>query len=120
MASKPPLLLRLLLVGAFGLAASIDHNPLVKLQVAVGLSPSPLERFFGVRGMFSGMTEAAYQLAHFNLLGSVQANVLAIPIIGSIAAAILLWRVPELNSRPRELTFFATVIAASLINNIGH
>lgn len=115
---KPPLTFRLLLVVVLCWFARLEHNPLVQLEARLGLSPSPLERLFGIRGMFSGMTEATHRLSSLDLAGALQANVLVLPVLAAIVAAILCWNVPKLDTRRREAGFFALVIVGSAINNL--
>jgi hypothetical protein len=106
----------LLLAGLAGLAA-LDHNPLVRLEAVLGLSPSPLERWFGIRGFFSGMTEAAFRLTRLDIAGAAQANLLIFPVLAAFAAAILLWHWPKLRTRRQEYGFLALIAAGTAINN---
>ncbi|WP_162888194.1 DUF2752 domain-containing protein [Sphingomonas mesophila] len=98
--------------------AHAEHNPIVQMEARLGLSPAPLERFFGIRGPFSGMTEAAYQLAHFNVGASLVANVLTIPFLLVIAIAVWRWERPVLRSKGDELLFLGGTIAATVLNNV--
>lgn len=118
MAAKPPLALRLCLIALLAAFASLDRNPVVRLEATLGLSPSPLERL-GIRGLFSGMTEATYQLVRLDFGKALAANILVVPVIGAIALCILLWTRPKLDTRRRELIFFALVLAGIAINNIA-
>ena len=118
MASDPPVGARLLLLGALAAVAALDNNPLVRLEAQLGLSPSPLERIFGIRGFFSGMTEATHRLTEFDLVGAAQANILVFPFLGACAAAILLWRRPRIRTRGQELAFLAAAVGGTVINNI--
>lgn len=118
MAAKPPLALRLCLIALLAAFASLDRNPVVRLEAALGLSPSPLERF-GIRGLFSGMTEATYQLVRLDFGRALAANILVVPVIGAIFLCILLWTKPKLDTRRRELIFFALVLAGIAINNVA-
>lgn len=111
--------MRLCLIIACWMVAQLDHNPLVRLEAVLGLSPSPLERLFGIRGPFSGMTEASYQLAHGHVSASLAANALTIPFWTAVAACIACWSVPRLTTRRREYMAFATLIVATIINNIA-
>lgn len=115
--SKPPLSVRLVLLVLLGGVAAIDRNPIVTLEAWLGLSPSPLERFFGVRGYFSGMTEAAHRLAHFDLLGAAKANLLVFPTLFAFACVILFWTAPKLRTRSQEIAFFAFIIGGTAVNN---
>lgn len=115
---KPPIGVRLLLLGALAAFAALNDNPLVRLETRLGLSPSPLERLFGIRGFFSGMTEATHRLTRFDLVGAGQANILVYPVLAAAAAAILLWRRPRIRSRRDELAILAIAAAGTAINNI--
>lgn len=109
--------MRLIIVAGLAAFASIDSNPLVRLQAQLGLSPSPLERLFGVRGPFSGMTEATWRLTELDLGASLRANVLAIPLLAAVTASILLWRRPRMRTRSHEMAVAAVALAAAAINN---
>ena len=115
---KPGLAVRLLLLGGLAAFAALDNNPVVRLQALIGLSPSPLERLFGIRGFFSGMTEATHRLTRLDLIGAGEANILVFPFLGACAAGILLWRRPRVKTRGQELAVFAIAVAGTLINNI--
>jgi hypothetical protein len=99
--------------------ASLDRNPVVRLEAKLGLSPSPLERLFGIRGLFSGMTEATYQLVRLNFGRSLESNILVVPVLGAITLCILLWTRPKLDTRRREIAFFTLVLAGVAINNVA-
>lgn len=114
---KPGLGARLLLLGGLTAFAALDHNPVVRLQALLGLSPSPLERLFGIRGFFSGMTEATHRLTTLDLAGAAVANVLVFPFLVAVVAAILLWRWPKLRTRGQEFAFFGIAVAGTAINN---
>lgn len=116
--ADPPIGARLLLLGALAAFAALDHNPIVRLEARLGLSPSPLERLFGIRGFFSGMTEATHRLTQLDLIGAGQANILVFPVLAVAVAAILLWRWPRLRTRNQELAFFAIAVVGTAINNI--
>ena len=118
MLAKPPIAFRLCLIALLAAFASLDHNPVVRLEAKLGLSPSVLERF-GIRGLFSGMTEATYQLVRLDLGKALAANILVVPVIGTIALCILLWSRPKLDTRRRELIFLALVLAGTAINNVA-
>lgn len=119
MSAKPPIALRLCLIALLAAFASLDHNPVVRLEAKLGLSPSMLERLFGIRGLFSGMTEATYQLVRLDLGRALAANILVVPVLGAFALCILLWTRPKLDTRRREMGFFALVLAGVAINNIA-
>ena len=57
------LFLRLFLFFLLLLFFSLENNPLVRLEAIIGLSPSPIEKIFGVKSFFSGMTEGVHQMA---------------------------------------------------------
>ena len=107
-----------MLLGALAAFAALDHNPLVRLEAVLGLSPSPLERLFGIRGFFSGMTEATYRLTRLDIVGAGQANILVFPVVAAIAAAILMWRRPTIRTRRQELAVLAVAVIGTAINNI--
>ena len=88
------------------------------IQARLGLSPAPLERLLGIKSLFSGMTEAVHQLMHFNFRAAIEANVFApaIPIL--IVVSTLLWRVPKLDSKRKEWSFFFLFACASVVVNI--
>jgi hypothetical protein len=111
--------LRLLMVGLLGGFAALDRNPLVILEARLGLSPSPLERLFGIRGYFSGMTEATYRLTYLDFSGAAQANILVFPTLAAFVVALLTWRVPDLRTRARELQFIAILVLGTVINNVA-
>ncbi len=98
--------------------ARLDRNPLVRLEARLGLSPSPIERLFGVKGMFSGMTEAAYRLSHGDVTGATASNVLFVPfavvVIGAIAAG---WR-PRIRHRQDEVVALMSVLVLTLLVNL--
>lgn len=115
---RPPFALRLLLLAALIGFARLDHNPLVRLEARLGLSPSPLERFFGLRGPFSGMTEATYRLVHLDLAGSLRANILTVPLLAFVVWCLLRWTAPRLRMHRQELACLAIILAGTLINNL--
>jgi hypothetical protein len=100
-----------------GLFASLERNPLVRLEAVLGLSPSPLERLLGMRGPFSGMTEATMRLVHLDIQGSLRANVLTIPFLGAVTLAVLFWSWPRMTSRRREYEVLGLALAATAVNN---
>ncbi len=103
-----------------GWVASIEHNPLVRIEAQVGLSPAPLERFFGIKNFFSGMTEGAHRLARFDFLGSLEANIFTPLFLAASVLAILMWRVPKVDTRAKELVFFVVFVGLSLVVNVVH
>ena len=118
-APRPAIAVRLAILAGAWLIAWIEHNPLVLLVARLGLSPSPLERLFGIRGLFSGMTEASHQLARFDIGASLRANVLTIPVLILAATIILRWQAPKLATRRREVSFFVIAILGTILNNIA-
>ena len=116
---KPPPAIRLALLAFLCWFARLEHNPIVYLEARLGLSPSPLERLFGIRGIFSGMTEATHRLSLLDPIGAMEANVLVVPILGSIGAAIAYWKFPRLDTRRREVAFFGLAVAGTAINNLA-
>ena len=116
--SKPPIGARLLLLGALTAFSALDHNPVVRLEAWLRLSPSPLERLFGIRGFFSGMTEATFRLTRLDPIGAARANILVFPFLAAVAAAILLWRWPKIRDRREELAVIGLAILGTAINNI--
>jgi hypothetical protein len=116
---KPPVFVRLLIVAGLAAFASIDRNPVVRLQAELGLSPSPLERLFGLRGPFSGMTEATWRLTELDVGASLRANVLTMPLLAAAACCILAWARPQLRTRRAELAAAAIMLAACLVNNLA-
>ena len=115
--AKPPLFARIALLGLLGGFAALARNPIVLLEARLGLSPSPLERLFGIRGFFSGMTEAAHRLSRFDFVGAAQANVLVFPTIAAFTLVLLTWRAPKLRTRAQELGFFGLIVAGTALNN---
>ncbi|MCK5717750.1 MAG: DUF2752 domain-containing protein [Thiomargarita sp.] len=85
--------------------ASIRNNPLVRLEALLGLSPSPIERFFGVKSLFSGMTEGIHQFVHLNIVSSIKANIFAPLFIIIIVYSILSWNIPKMDTRKKEYFF---------------
>ncbi len=120
-ASKPPHpALRLLLLVLAWWFAAMSHNPVVRLEGRLGLSPSPLEKLAGIRGPFSGMTEGFYQLARGSVDGAVNANVLTPLVALTMIACISLWWRPRLVTRLQEATFFLAVVCATIVVNTWH
>jgi hypothetical protein len=88
------------------------------LEARLGVSPSPLERLFGIRGFFSGMTEATHRLTRLDFVGTAQANVLVYPTLAAFAVMLLSWRAPKLNTSRQEIAFLGTIVAGVVINNV--
>lgn len=100
--------------------ARLEHDPLVRLEAVLGLSPSPLEWLFGIKGLFSGMTEAAHRLSLGDLHDAVAANFLFVPLAGlTVGALILGWR-PRIRNGRDDKFFFAAVVLLTLLLNMKH
>ena len=99
---------------------SIKDNPIVRFEAVIGLSPSPIERIFGVSSLFSGMTQALHSLAHLEFGKAVSANFLVVLVPVFAVAWSLGWDIPKLDSRYKENVFFVLVILASISVNIAH
>ena len=115
---KPKFLYRLLLLIILVYFFSIENNPLVKFEAVFGLSPSPIERFFGLKSLFSGMTEGVYQFVRFNYDLSIKANIFSPLVLPIIIYILLSWKFPKINSRKKEIMFFSTFIFLSIIVNL--
>lgn len=99
---------------------AIKRNPLVRLEAVLGLSPSPLEKLFGVKGLFSGMTEGMFRLSHGDLLGSMQSNVLTPFVALAVVIGIAFGVRPRIRDRRDELLFFACIVFLSVVVNIAN
>ena len=115
---KPSYIWRFLLLVVITMFAAIDNNPLVRLEAQLGLSPSPIERIFGVKSLFSGMTEGLFQFVNMNMGSSIQANIFAPLVIPLVAYSILTWKFPKVDTRKKEHIFFSVFIMLSIIVNI--
>mgnify|MGYP001322178336 CR=1 FL=1 len=98
--------------------ASIDNNPLVKFLAITGLSPSPLETIFGIKSLFSGMTEGLYQILHLNFNQAMKANIFSPIIIPFLLYLVIKNEVPKMNNRATEALFFCGFIILSIFVNI--
>jgi drug/metabolite transporter (DMT)-like permease len=109
---------RVVLFGTAIWFVSLDRNPLVVFQAKIGLSPSPLERIFHVKGMFSGMTEGMYRLAHGDIIGAISANFLT-PIFAIVFAVCVLggYR-PRVKTKNQEFVFLLSVVLLSAAVNL--
>jgi hypothetical protein len=115
---KPRLLWRFLLILMLAGFASMENNPVVKLEAMLGLSPSPIERLFGIKSLFSGMTEGVHQFVRMNLKLSIMSNLFA-PFVMPIAIyCVLTWKIPKIDTRKKEYIFFAIFIGLSVVINI--
>lgn len=115
---KPHLIFRILILFLLCGFAYIEHNPIVRLEAILGLSPSPIERFFKVKSLFSGMTEGVHQFAKLDIVASMEANVFAPLVIPLITYYCLLWKIPKIDTKQKENIFFIGFIIFSLIVNI--
>lgn len=107
---------RLCLLGALVAAASCERNPLVRMEALVGLSPAPLERFTGIRTVFSGMTAAAYDMTRLDFLAAVRSNVLS-PVIAVICVVcIVSWKFPKATPEREPLFLGAAVVGSILVH----
>ena len=97
---------------------SLERNPVVVIIAKLGLSPSPLERLFGVKGVFSGMTEGMFRLVHGNFLGALDANVFTPAFAVVFIVCVLTGYRPKIKNRKQELIFLLLVVFLSLIVNI--
>lgn len=96
----------------------MDHNPIVRLEAIVGLSPSPLERLFGVRGLFSGMTEAAHRLSMGSLHGASSANMFFAPLAFIVVGLVLIGHRPRIRNRRDEALILGSTVALTLLLNV--
>jgi len=98
---------------------SLDRNPVVVLIAKLGLSPSPLERLFGVKGMFSGMTEGMFRLVHGDIAGAIAANVLTPVFAAVFAICVVIGYRPQVKTRQQELVFLLSVVFLSVLVNLA-
>jgi hypothetical protein len=96
---------------------SLDHNPIVALNSQLGLSPSLMERVFGIKGIFSGMTEGMFRLSRGEIEQSMAANVLtpffAIAVVGCVIAGVR----PRIKTKTAEwIVIFSTVLLVFIVN----
>ena len=98
---------------------SLERNPVVVLIAKLGLSPSPLERLFGVKGMFSGMTEGMFQLAHGNFAGAINANILTPAFATVFTICVVIGYRPQIKTRKQELVFLLSVVFLSALVNFA-
>jgi hypothetical protein len=115
---KPPFYLRLILLLSLYFFASIENNPVVKLESLMGLSPSPIEYIFGIKSFFSGMTEGVHQFIRMNLKASAEANIFAPLILPLTAYFLLSWKIPKIDTKKKEYLFFGLFIVLSAAVNI--
>ncbi len=77
-------------LGGSAAFVAMDRNPVVMLLARTGISPSPLERLFGLKGFFSGMTEGMHRLTNGNLSGAIDANPYTLLIASIFPSALFL------------------------------
>jgi hypothetical protein len=97
--------------------ASIPHNPVVRLEGLVGMSPSPLEKLVHMKGPFSGMTEGVHRLARGQVTAAFEANVLSPFVALGFAVCVLLGIRPRITTRRHELAFFTSLMTATILVN---
>lgn len=115
---KPHLAVRLLVILLLAAFAFIENNPVVRLEAVLGLSPSPIERFFGIKSLFSGMTEGVHQFVRLNVMASIEANIFSPLVIPIVVFFISTWRVPKIDTKNKEQVFFLAFIVMSAIVNV--
>lgn len=115
---KPRLWVRVFIIVLLFAFAFIENNPIVRLEALLGLSPSPVERLFGVKSLFSGMTEGVHRLARWELILAFRANPFAILVPPIIVYCCLLWRFPVIDTKKKEKIFFSVFIFLSLLVNL--
>ena len=111
------LLFRLLLFFLLLLFFSLENNPLVRLEALIGLSPSPIEKIFGVKSLFSGMTEGVNQMAMFNIENALKANIFSPLVIPLLLLLFLRGKAPKIKTKKHELIFFSSFIFLSILVN---
>jgi len=97
---------------------NMENNPLVKLEAKLGLSPSPIERIFGIKSFFSGMTEGVHQIANLNFYNAIQANIFSPIIVLLFIYFWITWDIPKIDTRKKEVTFFSVFILCSVVVNL--
>ena len=112
------LFLRLFLFFLLLLFFSLENNPLVRLEAIIGLSPSPIEKIFGVKSFFSGMTEGVHQMAILNLEGALNANIFSPLVLPLLLLLFIRGKIPKIKTRKHELVFFSSFIFLSILVNV--
>jgi hypothetical protein len=112
-------LVRVCVLGAISWFVSLERNPIVRLEAKLGLSPSPLERLFGVKGLFSGMTEGMYRLIHGDILGAMSANILTPFFAVVVSSCFIAGYRPRIETRGDEIVLFVSVVVLSVLVNIA-
>ncbi len=115
---KPHLLLRFLLLLILASFASMENNPVVKLEAILGFCPSPIERLFGIKSLFSGMTEGVHQFVRMDIKSSIRSNVFAPFVMPIVIYGVLTWKIPKIDTRNKEYIFFTIFIGLSVVINI--
>ena len=111
------LFLRLLLFLLLLLFISIENNPLVRLEAIIGLSPSPIEKIFGVKSLLSGMTEGVHQMSFLNVQDALNANIFSPIVIPLLLLLFIRGKIPKIKTRKHELVFFSSFIFLSILVN---
>jgi hypothetical protein len=108
---------RLTLLVTLAWFISLDRNPIVRLEAVLGLSPSPLEKLFGVKGLFSGMTEGMHRLVYGDITGALAANVLT-PLFAIIVLVCgITGYKPRIRTRRQEWIFLLAAVGFSALVN---
>lgn len=98
--------------------ARLDHNPAVRWAARLRISPAPMERFLGVKGVFSGMTEGTYQLSHGHVHSALQANVLTpVPAL-FLVAWVATGYIPRIKNSRDEASAFLLILGGSIAVNL--
>ena len=112
------LFLRLFLFFLLLLFFSLENNPLVRLEAIIGLSPSPIEKIFGVKSLLSGMTEGVHQMAFLNVQDALNANIFSPIVIPLLLLLFIRGKIPKIKTRIHELVFFSSFIFLSILVNV--
>ena len=112
------LFLRLFLFFLLLLFFSLENNPLVRLEAIIGLSPSPIEKIFGVKSLLSGMTEGVHQMAFLNVQDALNANIFSPIVIPLLLLLFIRGKIPKIKTRKHELVFFSSFIFLSILVNV--
>ena len=112
------LFLRLFLFFLLLLFFSLENNPLVRLEAIIGLSPSPIEKIFGVKSLLSGMTEGVHQMAFLNVQDALNANIFSPLVLPLLLLLFIRGKIPKIKTRKHELVFFSSFIFLSILVNV--
>ena len=96
----------------------MDNNPVVRFLAVFGLSPSPLETIFGIKSLFSGMTEGLYQILNLSFEKAIKANIFSPLIIPLLLYLLFMEGSLRLDTRYKENIFFAGFVFLSFLVNI--